>query len=167
MQCSAKFTFCLIFHFLGVKMLVCVCENAGEWWQMRRVHVSLLHCAFTFCLICDDAVGGGGVPNAWPSVVWLGRCRIRIRIYILRPAQSALWAAALSAPPPETPPEGVSPRSHCQNPIQVFGFWLLIYQRAPHQSKSTAQTKWTVHCDAPEMCSVVRNVAMASACCHV
>ncbi len=36
---------------------------------------------------------------------------VRIRIYILRRAQSALWAAALSAPPPETPPEGVSPRS--------------------------------------------------------
>ena len=37
--------------------------------------------------------------------------RIRTRIYILHRARLGLWAAALSAPPPETPSWEVSPRN--------------------------------------------------------
>ena len=59
-------------------------------------------------------------------MTWLVVCSdFRIRIYILRRARLGLWAAALSAPPPETPPYEAPPRNHLPSlhPIQVFEFF--------------------------------------------
>ena len=71
----------------------------------------------------------------------LPRIRIRIRIYILHRARLGLWAAALSAPPPETPPCKASPRNHLPSLQLIQVFWVFSERLPQPQHTNGAHTR--------------------------
>ena len=88
-------------------------------------------------------VGGSDCPH-WEMMYRCARewmYRIRIRINILRRARLGLWAAALSAPPPETPPCKASPRNHLPSLQLIQVFWVFSERLPQPQHTNGAHTR--------------------------